>query len=67
MKLKKIYFKKTPCITLILLSACKHCNVYIQYMYIVGKYKMYLYKLQKQAEWRTFQACFAASTNEFNI
>ena len=41
--------------------------LYRQYTYIVGKYKIYLYELYKQAEYRAFQACFAASTNEFYI
>jgi hypothetical protein len=40
---------------------------HIQYMYIVGKYKIYLYKLWETgilaSLWRAFQACFAASTN----
>ena len=43
-----------------------HIDIYIQYTYIVGKYTIYLYELQKQADQRVFgeffQACFAAST-----
>jgi len=35
----------------------KHCNMLnIQYTYIVGKYRLYLYKLKKQVEKRTFGA-----------
>ena len=32
--------------------------IYIQYMYIVGKYTIYLYELQKQAEQRAFSELF---------
>ena len=32
--------------------------IHIQYTYIVGKYKIYLYELQKQAEQRTFGELF---------
>ena len=32
--------------------------VHIQYMYIVGKYKIYLYELQKQVEQRAFGELF---------
>ena len=35
-----------------------YIHVYIQYMYIVGKYKIYLYELQKQAEQRAFGELF---------
>ena len=33
-------------------------QIYIQYTYIVGKYKIYLYELQKQAEQRAFGELF---------
>ena len=33
-------------------------SIYIQYTYIVGKYKIYLYELQKQAEQRAFGELF---------
>ena len=33
-------------------------NIQYTYMYIVGKYKIYLYELQKQAEQRAFGALF---------
>ena len=33
-------------------------HIYIQYTYIVGKYKIYLHELQKQAEQRAFRELF---------
>ena len=35
-----------------------HSKIYIQYTYIVGKYQIYLYELQKQAEQRVFGELF---------
>ena len=45
-------------------------DLYI-YMYIVGKYKIYLYELYKQIEkqsfWRSHLSCFAACANKIYI
>ena len=39
-------------------STVKFMHVYIQYTYIVGKYKIYLYELQKLAEQQAFGKLF---------
>ena len=36
----------------------RNIRIYMQYTYIVGKYKIYLYELQKQAEQRAFGELF---------
>ena len=42
-------------------------HVYIQYTYIVGKYKIYLYELQKQAEQRAFGKFFRPVSQRVQI
>ena len=41
--------------------------LYIQYTYIVGKYKIYLYELQKQAEQRAFVELFRPVSQRVQI
>ena len=42
-------------------------QIYIQYTYIVGKYKIYLYELQKQAEQRAFGELFMPVSQRVQI
>ena len=42
-------------------------SIYIQYTYIIGKYKIYLYELQKQAEQRAFGELFRPVSQRVQI
>ena len=44
-----------------------HWCIYIQYTYIVGKYKIYLYELQKQAEQRAYGELFRPVSQRVQI
>ena len=43
------------------------CCIHIQYTYIVGKYKIYLYELQKQAEQKAFGELFMPVSQQINF
>ena len=52
------------------IKAGHYKHIYIQYTYIVGKYNIFVRALETgriASLRRAFQACFAASTNEFYI
>ena len=56
------------CISMILvILGLFYIYIYIQYTYIVGKYKIYLYELQKQAEQRAFGELFRPVSQRVQI